>query len=158
LCDPGCRWYTLKGNFLYCYPSSKADAKVRNVLYVEGANVVRHSDPQWDSKGYFGIAIHTSSVHGDHNRYLFVRTEVDQTRWLESLRHASRTVPFEDAYRLGVRCPEPLSAATLRCPLRPCACCGCWCGHQACMRAFVWSAQTCRKSWALAASQRCTNA
>ena len=53
------RWYYLQGNFLYCYPNDKAGSKVKGVLYVEGANVCRHSDINWDSKGYFGIAIHT---------------------------------------------------------------------------------------------------
>ena len=43
-----------------------------------------------------------SSVHGDHNRYLYARTESDQTRWLDALRQASRTEPFEDKYTLGV--------------------------------------------------------
>ena len=44
-----------------------------------------------------------SSVHGDHNRYLFTRTESDQTRWLDALRAASRTEPFEEKFTLGVR-------------------------------------------------------
>ena len=57
-----CRWYILQGNFLYCYPSNKPGVKVKGVLYVEGANVCRYPDPAWDSKGYFGIAVHTRCV------------------------------------------------------------------------------------------------
>ncbi len=55
-------WYYLQGNFLYCYPSNKPGAKVKGVLYVEGATVCRHTDDTLDSKGYFGVAIHTRYV------------------------------------------------------------------------------------------------
>ena len=50
-------------------------------------------------------------MHGDHNRYLYTRTEADQARWLEALRAASRTEPFEEKYTLGVTTIPPLPSA-----------------------------------------------
>jgi hypothetical protein len=43
-----------------------------------------------------------SSVHGEHNRFLYAKGEEERLAWLDILQRAARTVPFDEVYTLGV--------------------------------------------------------
>eukprot|EP00466_Bigelowiella_natans_P019828 jgi/Bigna1/88754/estExt_fgenesh1_pg.C_370109 len=87
-------WCTVQNSFFYEF-KNRSDSTPSKVIYLEGYFFAKGDTSK---PGYFSIKM---TRNKSTSKWYFTKLESEQEAWVDALRRAGKSTPFEDCYNLG---------------------------------------------------------